>query len=230
MKRKLLAAVLSMSMILGTGMSALAADVDTAEDGIYSSGEISGTTDVTLPIVKVTVPSSLGDVVLNPYKMEVTVGDDTVQEQILTAEQQIQNFSNVGVAVNVSSLVATKEEGSDVIFATAALKGNETTKSVFMYMEMIGEEEGADYKGSYDAKATNQILVSTKETKKDNVILLDKSSDSSTEAAGNTATVGKFKFVGTATTKPAKAWAATDSFTIKMKFTFIPQVTEVPES
>lgn len=230
MKRKLLAAVLSMSMILGTGMSALAADVDTATDGIYSSGEISGTADVTLPIVKVTVPSSLGDVVLNPYQMEVTVGDDAVQDQILTAEQQIQNFSNVGVAVNVSSLVATKEDGSDVIFATAALKGNETTKSVFMYMEMIGDGEDAAYKGSYDAKATNQILVSTKETKKDNVILLDKSPDSSTEAVGSEATIGKFKFVGTATTKPAKAWAATDSFTIKMKFTFIPQVTEVPKS
>lgn len=230
MKRKLLAAVLSMSMILGTGMSALAADVDTATDGIYSSGEISGTTDVTLPIVKVTVPSSLGDVVLNPYKMEVTVGDDTVQEQILTAEQKIENYSNVGVAVNVSSLVATKEEGSDVIFATAALKGTETTKSVFMYMEIIGDGEDAAYKDNYDAKATNQILVSTKEAKKDNVILLDKSSDSTTEAVGTTATVGKFKFVGTATTKPAKAWASTDSFTIKMKFTFIPQVSEVSES
>lgn len=222
MKRKILAAVLSMSMILGTGMSALAADIETATDGIYSSGEISGTTDVTLPIIKVTVPSSLGDVVLNPYQMDVTVGSDTIQEQLLTAEQSIENYSNVGVAVNISSLVAEKGASSEVVFATAALKGTETTKSVFMYMEVV--KDGENYKNAYEAKAANQALVSLKETKKDNIIILDKSSDSASDAVGSTATVAKFKFVGDAATNPAKAWAATDTFTVKMKFTFTPQV------
>lgn len=224
MKKKFLAAVLSMSMVLGMGTSVFAADATTEvnkadESGVYGA-EISAETDVKVPKISVTVPSTMGKIALNPYKMEYEVDSTPYKDQIVSIENEITNASDVAVAVNVASLQAEVPQGSGVTFATADLKGTETTKSVFMYLEF---KSGDNYKGSYDAKSENQLLVgSSKAASKAKMVTLD--------ADGGDKTTANFKFEGKVASNPAKSWAEGDKFTVKLKFTFTPQVVEAAKS
>lgn len=222
MKRKFLAAMLSLSMVLGTGVTAFAADtvVENADnEGVYGA-EISGTSGIEVPTIKVTVPATLGEVGLNPYGMTYTVDSTDYTDKIVSIANEIINESNVAIGVNVSSMAAEVPTDSGVIFSAADLKGTETTKSVFMYLEMV--KDGDKFADAYSKTATNQLLVSIKAASKDSMVVL---------AAGDTtATKAQFKFAGKVAEKPAKAWNKKDVFTVKVKFTFTPQVVEAAKS
>lgn len=237
MKRKLVALILAATMVAGTGLTASAADTTATIDAMDKAGagqEITGAGEVNLPTIKVTVPTT-ADIVINPYQMEYTKDGDTDplgSSQIISAEQEITNESNVAVAVNVVDLTAT-EVAEGVTISTTALTDKVTTKSAFLYLEVVKDD--TDFAAAYNAKAANQVVVpyvkegdtKTKKGAKDAIVTL--------EAGDTTATKAKFKIGGSVVANPTKlsedkkstiadTWSEEDKFGISFKFTFTPQV------
>lgn len=219
MRKKILSLGLATVLALSSVSMAFATDAviqTTDANGAYAS-EVAVDSDTKVPTIKVTVPtaSSIG---INPYQMEFEVGGVTAKTQIISPDYYIENASDVPIAVDVT-VTGKIDSPSEAVFATAALKGNETTKSVFLYMEIGAAADAntpASYGNAYDAKGPNQILVGTKAvTKKATVILAE--GDSS-------ATYASYKFFGATATNPAKAWTATDEIGATVVFSFVPQV------
>lgn len=214
MKHKILASVLAVTMAMGMSMTAFAADTAiTAPDGtsgIYGA-ELTGDSIVKVPTIKITVPSALSQVAINPYKMKYTVDSKEYTDQIVFAEQTIKNESDVAVSVNIAELKAGIESGSDAVIATAAPTEKTTTKSVFMYLEL--KDKAGTYKDAYKSSEQTQLLVGgTKASAKTDMIEL-------------AATTGEanFKLAGAVATRPAKDWTDKDKITVSLKFTFTPQ-------
>lgn len=95
-------------------MVALAADTTVtdpnSETGAYSA-EVTVTTEVCVPTIKVTVPDSF-EVEINPYKMEYEFTDNTTASDVLVnVEQTITNESDVAIDVifSFSQVAATPE-------------------------------------------------------------------------------------------------------------------------
>lgn len=215
MKKKILSLVLAATMVMGMSITAFAAettDITAAgADGAYST-ELTGELDVELPVIKVTVPSSLSDIVLNPYCIEVTYEGAANSDSVITAAQTITSESNVPLSVDVTATAAV-EKTSGVKFATARLKGTETTKSVFAYVT-VG--------------ATEADLVTLENWEKGSNVVIFKSGSATQEGMGRLA-VGTttpssltFKVVGEAAASASPAWSEADTFAAKVKFTFNP--------
>lgn len=121
---------------------------------------------------------------------------------LANAEKAIKNESDIVISVSATAS-AKASDSSEVVLATTALKGTETTKSVFAYLEVAekaDESTVATFAESFNTMAANQLALITKETKKKGMITL---------AAGDTAaTYAGFKIWGDAAAKPAKAWTA----------------------
>lgn len=200
-KNKLFALVLACVMVLSMATPAFAEELN-----------ITGSTQA--PTINVTVPST-GTVIINPYEMEVTQGDAEVTDKIISATQYIVNESDVAIGITVA---ITGTASGNAVLATAALKGTETTNSVFMYLE-IAKATADDGTGdptwaeSY-TKAAGQIIVTSKETTTKDVLVLG--------AGDETATYAAFRLAGDVASKPATAWTTTDKVDVKIVFTFNP--------
>lgn len=239
MKRKLLALTLAMTTLMSTSMMVSA---DTLDDPDLLSGgqEVTGEAEVNLPILNVTVPTT-ANIVINPYKLEYT--DDAGNKstnQVVSAEQEIVNKSNVAVAINVADLrVSSKAE--DITIATAST-AKETAKAAFLYLEVIdANKDDAKFEDAYNKSSANQIVIpyvadddtKTKKGAKDAIVTL---------AAGDaTEQKAKFKIGGevvanpTTTDKETKVvtstpWLEDDEINIAFKFTFTPQIVEAATS
>lgn len=228
--KKLLSTGLAMALTLSLSLPALAssgtAEITTpnATTKAYSSEtEISGTTEV--PTIKITVPTT-GGVVINPYRMEVNMtssgGGAKDKDQILSAVQAIANESNVAIKVNATVTGEAPGE-SKAVFATAPLKGTETTKSVFLYLEVIAGDKvtydksnskftKTEWADAYDAKATNMVPVSggNKSTTKAGVATIAAKGASDPSYAA-------FRLSGTAATAPTEAWTTTDKVNVTIE-------------
>ena len=196
--KKIMSTALASVMALSLAVPAFAADGD-----LEQNTAITGTTQA--PTIKITVPAT-GTVTVNPYKMEVTVGSDTKTDQIISATQFIENASDV--AVKVSAQVTGTAAGN-LTFATASTQGSRapTTNSVFMYFEMdvADKTDGtADptWATAYDSKSTKQILVSTKATKKADMLTLAAGTGTAAAATGGYAA---FHLAGDAASTPTTA-------------------------
>lgn len=227
MKKKILSITTALAMMLSMSSMALATEIRSPGDsGVYTSGEIEVSGTTTVPEIKITVPST-GNIVANPYKLEYDLGDSKKSsDQIVSVPQFIKNESNVAIDVSASvtgEIYSNDKNDKSVVFASAALKGTETTKSVFMYLDIVESENGstATFGTAYDAKAANQLLVGTKTVTKKNVIQLAKPESSSQP------TYAAYKFCGAVATNPAKAWTTADKVSAKVVFTFAPVVKTV---
>ena len=262
MKKKLLATMLATSMVMGTSLCAFAEEVEPEATGdlesveaVVGGAQVEGNSDITLPVIKVVVPTT-ASVVLNPYKMKYTPeGGEEASDQIVSVEQSIKSYSNVALDVNVSAL---KGSSDNVTFLTAPYATKPvTTKSVFMYLEMTGEE-GTYNESGFDSSKTptaKQVLVGTKDAAKAGMGTLDaveaiefkyydhEGGDLDEEgylASLETETPGYkvvdtenteptevyFKLLGDMVPNPTSAWLATDTVNVSWKFTFTPQVNE----
>ena len=229
MNKKFISSVLAGACALSmTSIATFAADTaisDLGSDGVATQ-QVTFTSTTAMPTLKVTVPTT-ADVVLNPYKIAVTTpisGNDT----IMSPEYEIKNESDCGIAVS-ATVKATP--GGGAAMATAALKGTETTKSVFMYLETTDTTD--TYYGEYVAKkvtakkgeslsaeqeAANkacdaQMVITTKETTKEIATL----------AAGNTTAQSIFfKVQGDAVTAPKTPWVAADKVDLAMTLKITP--------
>lgn len=229
MNKKFISSVLAGACALSmTSIATFAADTaisDLGSDGAATQ-QVTFTSTTAMPTLKVTVPTT-ADVVINPYKIAVTTpiaGNDT----IMSPEYEIKNESDCGIAVS-ATVKATP--GGAAAMATSALKGTETTKSVFMYLETTDTAD--TYYGEYVAKkvtakkgetltaeqeAANkacdaQMVITTKETTKEIATL----------AAGNTTAQSIFfKVQGDAVTAPKTPWVAADKVDLAMTLKITP--------
>ena len=220
--KKLFALLLSCALMLGATTTALAADEEATpdENGVYKI-ETEIESSVKAPTIKVTVPTT-GAVGINPYGMEFEVDglDEAATDKIISPVQFIKNESDVAISVDVS-VSATPAEG--VTLATAALKGTETTKSVFLYFEIANAEDASTeptWADAYNAKTAGHVIVGTeaKPTVKTGVVQLAAGDDAATYAA--------FHMAGDVASKSAKPWADTDTVDVKIAFTFNPVYTD----
>ncbi|MDE6933718.1 MAG: hypothetical protein K2P37_13630 [Oscillospiraceae bacterium] len=216
--KKIMSSALAGVMALSLAVPAFAADGD-----LEQSTAITGTTQA--PTIKITVPAT-GTVTVNPYKMEVTVGSDKKTDQIISATQYIENASNV--AIKVSAQVTGTAAGN-LAFATATTQGTKavTTNSVFMYFEMdvADKNDGtADptWATAYDSKSATQILISTKATKKADMLTLAAGTGT---AAASTGGYAAFHLAGDAASAPTSAWTDADKADVAIAFTFTPTST-----
>jgi hypothetical protein len=219
MKRKLVSLALATAMVLGGTFTAFADDEATptsvtitgpaAETGYESKVTVS--TDLEVPEVKITVPTT-ANITLNPYSIEI--GDDKDTSTIVMEKGTITNESNVPIAVT-AAVKGTAPK--DVTLATAALKGTETTKSVFMYLALYKDGKVPDY----DSKATDQIVVGTKEVSKTITTLGIKDADDAS---------CDYTFAGSCASNAAKAWTAADKVDVTLTWTFMPTANKASES
>lgn len=241
MKKKVVALLLSATMVMGMGVTVCASSIDSVE-ALATGGEVTGSGTVELPTIDVTVPTT-ADIVLNPYQLIYDVdgedGDETAQSQIISVEQEISSNSDVSLVVNVEDLKAISDT---VALSTTALTGGKTvTKSAFLYLEVVAPNEEGVYAfaEAYNAKTgTNQLVVpkvdsaETAGSSKTAVATLaandSESEDDDTKVA--------FKFLGDTVVNPTKLkegstreyeqdpWTDTDALSVSMKFTFTPQM------
>lgn len=232
MKKKILSFVLASAMLVGSALTVSAADLTDAAT-LGAGQEIEGSGEVSIPTLKVTVPTTLNFVV-NPFQIEVKDDSDAVlgKTQIISAPQEIVNGSDVAVAVNVKELT-TKDVGEGIIIETAALTTKNTGKSAFLYLEVVeGAADTATFASSYN-KSAGQVIIPNSEAKdakgkdiakasKDAVVTLQAGSVTETKAA--------FKLGGQVVANPVDAdgnaapWTTSDTFKIAFKFTFTPQI------
>lgn len=220
-KKRLMALTLAAAMTLSVGTAAFAADttVDApdSETGAYKA-DVTVDSEVKVPTIKITVPGST-KVAINPYKMEYELEDSTtVTDALANPVQYIKNESDVAIAVSTTTS-ALAAEGSDVVLSTSALKGTETTKSVFAYLELktaADTSSAVEFSTEYNSKATDQIVFGTKATTKTKMLTLDAGDSSPTYAA--------YKVLGQVASNPAKAWTESDKLNMSLTFNFAPVV------
>lgn len=218
--KKIMSSALAGAMALSLSVPAFAAA--NADTSLEQNTAITGTTQA--PTIKITVPDT-GAVVVNPYKMSVTPdgGSTAVTDQIISATQYIENASDV--AVKVSAQVTGTAAGN-LAFATASTQTKAvTTNSVFMYFEMVASDDNSTeptWATAYDSKSTTQILVSTKATKKADMLTLAAGTGT---AAASTGAYAAFHLAGDAASTPTTAWAAADKADVAIAFTFTPTAT-----
>lgn len=213
--KKVVSAALAGAMALSMSATALAADPNvTGTDPV--DVEVTGTTQV--PDIKVTIPTT-ASVVVNPYKLAVTVESNEFTDQIVSAPQFIKSESNT--ALDVTATVTGTAEGS-AVFATAPTQGGRAvaTNSVFMYLEVLPTEDDStapEWAEAYDKTSPSQLLVSTTAaTSKTAMVTL---------AAGDTdASYAAFALRGDAADKPTTAWTAADKVSAAIAFTFTPVI------
>ena len=206
MNKRFVAGMLSSAFVLSLGMSAFAADTATL-DGTEWTSDVEVTVTTEVPTIKVTLPTT-ADITINPYKMEVEVDSETYSDSIISPEYTIKNESDCGVKITATASAAAAGEA---VIATAALKGTETTKSIFLYIDAA--YEGTAYGEAYNSKAVNQLAITTKEASKTIMELA---------AGADAATEGTYMIKGDAASAPATPWTATDTATVTLSFKIDP--------
>lgn len=236
--KRLLAAAMAATMILGTSMVALAdepaattADIQDNGKGVYTT---SVTTDTTFqaPIVKVIVPTAT-PVYLNPYGIKTTIAavegvnaavtDSTAQ--VVAATYTIQNMSNVPVKIDAA--ITTTATGA-VLLADDATTDSLTTK----WVKLKATIKGAEGVTTTPAAGVTMDLAHKYTGKNDDVrptLTVPAGTGIAKSAEGvisGTATKAELSFVGTLNSPAnvATAWTDTDKLKIVVKYDIYPQV------
>jgi hypothetical protein len=234
MKKKILSAILAMTMVMGLSISAFAEPLTTFS-GLATGSEIDGTGAANVPVIKVTVPTALF-IAVNPYEIPVSFDPDGNGEaaavdktdQIISAVQEIKSESQVPIAVNIDKFKAEKKAGSsDIAIVTSSAKK-------------------AKLKSAYVTITIGKNVLSTDAAdKKLNKTLAAKDTDTGASLAsayiipagtkvGDTnaysAQTCNFIIGGDVNANPVNAsgvsdpWATTDGIKVTVKFTFTPQL------
>lgn len=160
-------------------------------------------------VIDVVVPPS-GQVVINPYNMEVatTYGEST--EQIIHEPQVMISGSDFPVLV-AARVVGFLSPESAARFVSAPPVNGAVDKEIFMYMEF--QNDPMLWSGSF-GDWPNQILVTDLGLEKESVMMLD--------AFG----AGYFRLFGAMTGFPDVMWDEVDAPDVTVAFTFAPLETE----
>ena len=153
-------------------------------------------------LIDVLVPSS-GELVINPYYLEVDMDGGVTMDQIVHSCQTLINLSDFPVIVDVS-VTGTIPAESGAGFVSAPPAQDAPGKDVFLYAEFqpdpsvwVGEYWGLPYQVLADASGENVLTL---------------------EAGGE----GYFRMFGTMSVYPEEPWSDTDTFGAVLSFTFTP--------
>ena len=153
-------------------------------------------------LINVLVPSS-GELVINPYGLEVDMDGGVTTDQIVHSCQTLINLSDFPVVVDVS-VTGTIPAESGAGFVSAPPAQDAPGKDVFLYAEFqpdpsvwVGEYRGLPYQVLADASGENVLTL---------------------EAGGE----GYFRMFGAMSVYPEEPWSDTDTFGAVLSFTFTP--------
>ena len=223
MKRKLVSCLLSMAMMVAMVMPVSAAEL-TAGDVDVTDGsakvEVGGVVEE--PTIDVVVTAA-NQIVLNPYNLEVTVGEEEepITDAIVGVDTTITNQGVTGLYVDVT-VTGTVGEGSKAVFLTADPEVKPvTTKGVYMWGEFsetykTGEDVVATFADEYDSKV--DFLVGTKALTKTAVVNLANAGEEGSENTNNVS----FRLVGKANGDAAEVWTEADTVSVAVIFSFRP--------
>jgi hypothetical protein len=215
MNKKLLSLIMAVAMIATLAMPTLAAEGT-------GSGDFEYGTSTNTPTVTVAMPTS-ASITLNPYGMAVTVGSDSVTDQIISATQHITNNTPSPMKVGV---VATFIKSGDVVYSAKPCTGKETTKNAFLLVEFANTAATTDEPtwitditsgDTMNEKCYPQIIP-TEQGKAATGIM------SVPAASTTTANYIAIKVFGNLSSAPTEAWKSSDKATVKLEFTFTPSV------
>ena len=153
-------------------------------------------------LIDVLVPSS-GELVINPYGLEVDMDGGVSTDQIVHSCQTLINLSDFPVIVDVS-VTGTIPAESGAEFVSAPPAQDAPGKDVFLYAEFQPDPSAwvSEYLG-----LPCQILA---DASGENVMIL--------EAGGE----GYFRIFGAMSVYPEEPWSDTDTFGAVLSFTFTP--------
>lgn len=233
MKKKLLSLALVSAMVLGSTITA-SAEGNINTPALAGSGqEITGSSTVKTPTIDITVPTT-AEVVINPYKMKATIDEKDYTDQIATVPQEIENSSDVKVAVNVENLKAVPTSGVAISSSSLASKTS-GAKSVFLYLEVVaGGKDAAQFKGSYDSKTMLACPAAAAGLEEEKIKAVSKAAIITLDEKNGATTKASFKMGGDVIANPTKVnddkttsadpWTADDNISFSFKFTFTPQI------
>ncbi len=164
------------------------------------------------PIINVIVPES-GQVIANPYRMEVDLPDGSIScDQIINPMQTLVNLSAVPVQAD-ALVTGWLSPESMARFVELTPMPDAQTKEIFMYAEF--QNDSTLWSGWY-GDMPNQILISAFGMSKANVLTLDPGAE------------GYFRLFGSMTDFPAEMWDTVDAPNVTVTFSFTPLVEELP--
>lgn len=213
MTKRFVAGMLSSAFVLSLGMSAFAADntvVSTPDENGNYKADVTVTVTTEVPTINVTLPTT-ADITINPYKMEVEVDGEKYSSSIISPEYTITNESDCAISISATGAVVVPDT-SNAVLATSALKGTESTNSVFLYLETTATT--GTYADKFDSKSPNMMALTTKSTTKEAIV---------TMAAGDSAATNAYYMIkGDAASTPDTPWAATDTVNVTLSFKIDP--------
>lgn len=172
-----------------------------------------------LPVINVVVPASV-DVMINPLKMPVAIGNADSDEQILCSPAYIVSCSDIPLKVDVKA-TGTVNSGSDLTLASSPTNGSGTSKRAFLYFEMqqtsIDDWEYVRWDPAYDASKHINVTT-TAHTKREMVTLPTLTQDG--ELPENA--YAWFRLSGDAAKDPDNPWTTDDGISVTVAFTFKP--------
>ncbi len=155
------------------------------------------------PEINVLVPET-GEVVINPYCMEVEVDGELVRDQVSSPVYTIENNSEVPVMVDAAAQASFyKNSGASLV--SRVPDKDAAQKELFLYLEL--QSEYNMWEPSY-SDASNQMLIGNGEIRKTGMLAVD--------AAGQ----AYLRFSGAASPNPQESWSADDGLNVTLIFTF----------
>lgn len=165
-------------------------------------------------IIDVTVPGS-GEVIINPHRRAVELGDSVVHDQIVNNGQILTNNSTIPIIISASVTVDTEESGG-LSVTTRPIAEEERQKLAYLYVEfqnVPGPEASAAWSGAYTG-APNQLLASDGGAVSGEVLQIEAGSEAPTYAA--------YRLFGALSENPETGWQAGDKLSVTVSFTFRP--------
>jgi hypothetical protein len=162
MNKKFIASVLTISMLMGLSVPAMAgSSQEVTIDKSTLSFTVSGDSSVEIADVKLDVPVDEG-FVINPFKQEATLNEQTVSSQVVGPVHKVHNYGDIGVLIDVTALKATPNQGYNetkkgwpITIATSPVKAKDwaKTKTAYLYLQFAEKEEDLDKDSKNIAKA-----------------------------------------------------------------------------
>ncbi len=173
-----------------------------------------------MPIINVIVPSS-AEVYINPFQLPVDIDGESRREQIVCTPALIASASDIPLKVSVT-VTGTVKPGSDMTLAASPTGGTGTTKSAFVYFEIV--QTNSDYisryiwAAAYDPTRHIAVVPGTPQTKTD-LLTLPPLNKYGEIAKGGYA---PFRLTGDAVRNPTSEWNEKDGINVTIAFTFDP--------
>ncbi len=214
MKRnKILASLLALSLCMGLTVPAFAVDTELGTDAGTNSAEITVTSELKIPTIKVTIGSP-GTMIVNPYGMAVTVESAEVHDTLITSPALLTNDSDMNVkisavpTVTVSADVTVQEDGGVIADGT-------TRKTISMTLYMAPNAAGT---GTAQTLTGSEADVSSVPVKKNGSEAANITLEAKTAAAS---TYGSYQIKGYSA---GTDWATGDTISTKIAFSIEPVI------